>query len=408
MSVPASCRVLRFRYSTSLAFVVALTVAFHTASRGTAAVLSTPVVAPLSPSLVASFRGDNLHDLARLCRPMEVAGKTEKGLDIKLTLRDALYAGAKDGRAQLLSLWVIESSFSDEDVLRLDDAARTPARVAERLAQGAMLDKSFAVGLLEVSWSKWELTVSRTDNFIWSDRSTDPAAKDPLSVESLPSVLLTKDTRAITVPAALGMTMQTSWQPWFEQGQVVLSIRRLHSGEPELVVPDTRVLDGKAGIVIADEFLTGWFGEVFKARDLTIRQGSDVHHISNLRFRSEPPRFVASGQVGSAPEPAVVRMALVFEGDDPVLSKVVVESIECRGIPGMDCNALKVRASAGALLLTGELRSKSLKPPETVQQLGNHFIDTKPVAGTVFIDQFRVADRALAIICVLRLRSGDL
>lgn len=107
--------------------------------------------------MIAVFRGDTLNDLTRLLRPMSfsVSGNT------RLYLRDAIYAGAVNGRARVLTVWLTQDSSDNSLLLTAGDAAKQLGAVADTLAQGPLAGSTFAVLPVEVVWQDWAVITSR-------------------------------------------------------------------------------------------------------------------------------------------------------------------------------------------------------------------------------------------------------
>jgi len=109
---------------------------------------------------IAVFRGDTLDDLARLLRPLMMSSTASSGAKITLYLRDAVYAGAVNGEARLITLWLTADTNDSTAVLTHSDTANPLATIADRLAQGSLSGSAFVLIPAKVGWQDWTMSVS--------------------------------------------------------------------------------------------------------------------------------------------------------------------------------------------------------------------------------------------------------
>jgi hypothetical protein len=225
-----------------------------------------PLTASGPTASVLVFRGETLHDLARLLRPMTFTVQTGQSGNTTLILRDAVYVGASNGKARLLTVWITQTVNDNSLLILSDDATKTSDEVAAKLAQNALNNTNFAVIPVEISWENWMLKVSRAGSPVV--KGTPPSTANQLrtAISAAPPLITQVDTRSVVIPVALGEIKLTAWQPWFNTDSIVIQIIPVPASSPAMSPPITTTLAGKSGAIIGDGFLNHIFSNELKDR----------------------------------------------------------------------------------------------------------------------------------------------
>jgi hypothetical protein len=368
-----------------------------------------PLAVATGPTeVVAVFRGDTLHDLARLLRPVNYWVPSNQPGNTSLKLRDAIYVGADNGKARLLSVWLTQDSSDDSLLLSAGDAEKRPSDVADSLAQGPMMGLTFAVIPLEVSWQNWTLTVSRSGESIVKG---PPAASTQLqkAISGASSVIMQTNTRAVAVPIGYGQGKTTAWQPWFNAASIVIEIQPV-PGNPSSSQPNIDALNGEAGFIIGDSFLNNVFSNELKDRYFGTKTDQGSYHARDLQFAADVGTLVVSGLYIEQAPPATVRMQAQLTDADFKTTAVKPEKIDCGTLGPLDCAALHVQVDSVGVVLTRKIKAgggtKLL--PEDEQNLGNFSIGSKELNGIARLYHLRAIKGSVVLVSTIRLKGGRL
>lgn len=392
---------------------------------------STSLVTADGPTTtVAVFRGETLHNLTRLLRPMTYAVPSGPAGNTTLKLRDAIYIDAVGGRARLLTVWLTHDMAEGTLLFSNSDRSKQPSQVADGLAQGSLRGVTFAVIPVEVTWQDWTLSVSRAGPGVVKG-AQGISAKLRSAISSAPALVAQADTRSLRIPIGYGETKQTAWQVWFNVDNVVIQIQPTPAGNPSVSPPDTSALTGKEGFVVGDGLLNHIFSNDFKDRLLGGKFNQKSYLFQDIRFAAQGENRDLKGNVIKkatlTATGCYVAEKMDCKSEDPQATKVIVQAdlvgsdlkpqalsvpfIECSRLEGAGCALLKGEFLGGAALLTKNIQSNpSIEPlrPEGVQSLGNFFIGTKPLNGTARIDSMQPIDGAVVVTGVFRFFGGHL
>lgn len=364
---------------------------------------------------VAVFHGDTLDDLARLLKPLSFSAGT-----ITFHLRDALYKGSADGQAQLLTVWLPSDSMDETFLLGHSDASKSPAEVADALASGALKGSSlFLVLPVQVSWRDWKLYVSRTDDAaLRGSEKTDELVS---AISLAPSILAETDTRTIAIPVGYGRTKATAWTPWFESDRVVIRMALAPSSTLP-ARPDVKPLDGKAGLLVGDDFLNHVFsneyrddiwartlnGEIYRIRDVRVSTVTSLSTAAPECTSTQNQTLLVCANLLDVPSPATVVLSTTFGGDDLKALKVSGD-VNCKTLPARDCLKLQGRINVATISLTMSAKAQNQPArPDGVQPLGNFTIGSKPLHGIAQIDRMSATSGGTVLTAIFRFQGGHI
>jgi len=349
-------------------------------------------------AVVVAFKGDSLHDLARLLRPMSFTVSPETDKATTLDLRDAIYAGAVDGRAKLLTVWV--ATREDSPLLSSFDANKPLAEVASTLAGDQLANATFAVIPVEVGWKDWQLTVVRSGAAVvkGSDASANQLQE---AISNSPSLLASTDTRNVSIPVGLGQSAPVAMQPWFEANRVVIQMRLMPTATISTALPDMTGLETEGGLILGVDFLN----QIFSTQHKDLLVGNNNDHARNFQFSAQADKFTVIADYKEAPAPITAKLAAVFEGANLAFSRLSTQ-INCGTPASPECNAFKLELTAKAAIVMLK-RGQPLQPTDA-QTLGNFNIGTKVLNGTSRFSRIQSTNGAVVLPGVFRLRGGTL
>lgn len=394
--------------------LIVITAAYNILVSGNS--LPTPIATGPTASVLV-FRGETLHDLARLLRPMSF--KVQSG-STTLNLRDAVYVGVSNGKARLLTVWVTQTVNDDSPLIPASDVTKTADEVATGLAQNALKNITFAVFPVDVSWENWTLKVSRAGSPVVKGT---PATANQLktAISAAPSLIAQVDTRSIDVPVGVGKTKLTAWQPWFSADNVAIQITPVPANNPAGSAPDISSLESNSGFIIGDEFINHIMMNEFKDRKFGGKTQGESFNFDGIKVSAqgekqdgsgnvvENGKLVVSGNYVERPANTDVRIRFELTGPDLKPSQISAEKIECPA----SCAALRLKINGGILTINNELKKQDnpkVTPirPEGVKTLGNFFIGGKAINGTGKITQIKPVNGNVVLAGEFRLFGGHL
>jgi hypothetical protein len=360
-----------------------------------------------SGSAVAVFRDDTLDDLARLIRPLNISALADSGSTVHLYLRDAIYAGAVGGRAQLVTLWVTSDTNDKGYLLAHGDSARKLSDIAAALAQNPLAPSAFVLLRVEAVWKEWTLTISRIGDPVVN---AAPGAISDLSTairNSSPTLALV-DTRSVAIPIGYGLTKLTGMASWFDSDQVVVSIVPVPFDPSLPSRPDVLSLHGKAGLIVGQGFLNDVFSRELGDRIWVTSVAGKTYRVRDLRFAAQSQTLFLSSNLLDVPDPATVVVSATLSGDDLKPTKIT-GSVDCKTLEVGKCLSLEGEVNVATAALTLKLTNQQ-KPlrPDGIQQLGNFSIGTKSLYGITRIDDMQAAQGTIVLFSVFRFQGGSL
>src|ERR1700682_2237751 len=385
----------------TVAFLAVVANAFRKDESGT-------ISAPLDKApVIAVFKNDTLSDMARLLRPLDISiPSAPNGMSV-ISLRDAIYIGASDGNAHLLTVWLTNSTTENTNLLIPDDATKQLPNVAKRLAADSLSGVSFVVMLVDVGWKDWVLTVSRSGSVLV--KATSAAVSTQLQTAILRSStnLAQANTKSISVPIGYGLTKQTAIQPWFYGDQIVINILPIPAGGPAGSPPDISALNGKAGFLVGQDFFNNVFAYELKdklfSNQKTESYAEGIYHVQDLESEITDGKLTITGEFTESPSGKPTKLFLDFTGDDlgPTNFGFKMQYPETSEPDFHKINMAVLRRKINLLLF-----SPTKVRPEGQQTLGNFLICQKQLTGTAVIDNIRSKNGAIALNGVYRFQGG--
>jgi hypothetical protein len=381
--------------STGFAFLISGLVAAGHPHR--TSILSVPLD---SACVIASFRNETMSDLARLLRPMSISFASPSEVK-SVYLRDAVYAGAHQGKGQLLTIWVVDNTSDETPLLLPSDLGKQPAIVADRLARGALSGKTFAVLNLEADWKEWLLTLSRVGDF--ATRGPVKTAQQVNAALSIaPSLITTVDTHSVGIPLSSGLMKDVSMQPWFYDDHICIRMVPVPAGSPSITDPDVSVLRDKSGFVVGQDFINNAFSVEFRDKVFGNRKIGDVqentYHVQTLRVTlSQEGKLTLVGHLAESSQGDPTELSLDFTGDD--IRPTFFDFTQTHNVQLLlKLAALKVRLNGST--------APTLRP-EGPQPLGEFVVGHKPLSGTALIEKIGAGNGAIVVSGVFRFRAGS-
>jgi hypothetical protein len=348
------------------------------------------------------FRDETLNDLARLLKPMKISGVfTSDAVGKDIYLQDAVYIGATNGRAKLITIWVSKEISDSTTFLPSDVGAKSIQSVADNLSKDKLSNTTFAIIPVEMDWKDWTLSISRSGTAVVRGKDT---VGFQTVISTSPTLISKVETQSINIPIGYNQEKKTSMQPWFETDQIIIEIKPEGSKLVSASQPKVDEFDGKTGILAGTGFLNNIYFNDFKERIFNIGKNDSTSQLKNLTIASNLGRVSVTGSI-IVPQPSSVRFQAFFEGDDLKFTGITPSEINCGNLNSIQCLQLKLKYKAGALGVTNQYKNTVLRNEQT-QTLGNFYIGSKALNGTAKIDKIQAADGKLLIFGKVRLNGG--
>jgi hypothetical protein len=340
--------------------------------------------------------------------PLNPAGQPP----LVLHLRDAVYSGGNGSTGRVVSVWAVKADADDTPILSASDNLADPAVIADHLYVGALGGTTFAVCPLNITWATWQLktalagvcAIRGSDNLVKSLQDAFANRNPDLAVA---------DTGSLAVPIGMGMSLQTSWQVWFDAQAITIQIQPKElNPSASASRPSNAIFGLRSGLQLSDTFLNYVFSGAYKNKDVPLGSGPNGVHISNIVVSAQTDALSFIGNLKEVPASATVRIESDWSGTNLALTSLGVQSINnvpqlnCGSLSTVECLQLKLKINVGAAVLTARFKGTPLKPSEAGQNLGQLVIGAKTATGTITIDQIGAVSGATVIAGNVRLRAA--
>lgn len=364
---------------------------------------------------VAVFKNETLSDISRLLRPLDVSVPSAPSGITRISLRDAIYLGATNGNANLLTVWLTNSTTDNSSLLRPDDATKQLSDVSERLSRESLSGATFVVMPVTVIWKDWKLTISRTGSFVVKGTSNSISTQLQNAILKTSTTLVEANTTSVGIPVSFGLTKQTSMQPWFYNDQIIIKMLPLPAGTPADAPPDISALNGKSGFIIGQDFLNNVFAFEYKDKLLgnekTIGIAEGEYHVQDLELLVTDGKLTVTGYLTESPPSNPTKVSLEFTGNDIGPTKFFYNIPD---IPEISPELSKIHEDwdlklSFAKSVINNVRLKPFQPlrPSEQLNLGDFLIGQKHVSGSTTLENIAAKNGAIVVTGIYRFQGGQ-
>lgn len=354
------------------------------------------LVTPQATELFGTARvsGASLRSLFRAFVGVNIPGTD-------LVVVDAILQRSINGRAEVLGL-VAKRQPDVRSWLRDEDSALTVRQVAETLSQGALRGRSFGVLPLSLSFSNWELQVSRNGR---AETRGPDATRISQQLEGSPAVVRKIPTRSLGVPIGPDGVFKAALEIWFQPGVALLKIQPETNAVVSNAAPALAQSSAEWMAVVQTDLINHVLTTVYANREFAVGSGPHVARITNPVVRSGIDQFSIDASVLSVPAPATLEMQAQWRGSPLEFGALKVAKLDCKTLPVADCLRLQ-GSTAVAAIAVSKSRAGSPLASGTVEQIGELAF---PGGGTAAVlarpDSIAASAKAISLQGLLRLST---